>query len=117
MNYLQHFGILGMKWGRRKSRSGGSDTSSEDHKSASSLKKKKLSEMSNEELKKLTARLQLEKQYKDLTKVELGGGQKFVSDVLQGVGKQIATKYLANIVDGFGQSIFKSINEQLLKNK
>lgn len=68
-------------------------------------KKKKLSEMSNEELKTLTTRLQLEKQYKDLTKTDLSFGQKFVSDVLVGAGKQLATKYVANA----GESLIKSL--------
>ena len=95
MDELMHVGILGMKWGRRKSRSGGSDSSSADHKTASSLKGKRLSEMSNEDLKKLTTRLQLEKQFKDLNKKEVGEGQKFVKEVLVGVAKQAATKYLA----------------------
>lgn len=95
-NELQHFGILGMKWGRRKSRSGGVDTSSEDHRAVSSIKKKRVNEMSNDELKKLTARLQLEKQYSDLTKKETNIGVKIVTDILLNTGKQVASKYLAD---------------------
>jgi len=84
---------------------------SEDSKLASSLKKKKVSEMSNEELKKLTTRLQLEKQFKDLNKKDLGFAQKFVSDVLQGAGKQLASKYVANAAE----NAIKLLTETLKK--
>ena len=93
---LKHWGVLGMKWGRRKNRSGGVDTSSEDHRTVSSIKKKRVSEMSNDELKKLTTRLQLEKQYSDLTKKDTNVGMKIVTDILLNTGKQVASKYLAD---------------------
>lgn len=108
---LQHFGILGMKWGRRKNRSTGPDTSSEDHRTASSLKKKKLSELSNEELTKLTKRLQLEKQYKDLTKVEMDAGRKFMSEVVTGVAKQQSINML-NLAIGNAGKLIKELIEK-----
>jgi hypothetical protein len=97
MTVLKHIGILGMKWGRRKAKVSG--PSSSDHKTSRSLKTKKLNELSNDELKKLTTRLQLEKQYKDLTKVELTGGKKIAAELLQGAGKQLASKYIANAAE------------------
>ena len=69
--------------------------------------------MSNEELKKLTTRLQLEKQYKDLTKTDISGGKKFISEVMQGVGKQLLTKYLANAAEK-GANV---LADSLLKKK
>ena len=92
MSDLKHVGILGMKWGRRK---GSSASDSADHTSSRTLKKKKTSQMSNEELKKLAARLQLEKQVKDLSKKELTGGKKVVMDILGGAGKQTAITYVS----------------------
>lgn len=63
-NYLAHYGVLGMKWGvRRKSR-----TPSADSAKVKAIRKKKVNEMSNQELRDANNRLQLEKQYKDLTK-------------------------------------------------
>jgi len=106
---IKHVGILGMKWGRRKVSS--STSSSSDHQTASKLKSRRLNELSNDELKKLTTRLQLEKQYKDLTKTDLSGGQKFVADVLQGAGKQLASKYVANM----GESAIKIITDLFKK--
>ena len=110
-NELQHFGILGMKWGRRKSRS--SSTPSSDHTTARGLQKKSVSELSNDDLKKLTTRLQLEKQYKDLTKTELSGGKKFVADVLQSSAKTIASKFIVDTFNSFDESMMT----RLLKNK
>lgn len=97
---LIHWGIPGMKWGVRRKNSGGSSRpESEDHKTVKSLRSKKVSEMSNDELKKLTSRLQLEKQLKDLSASDVGIGQKFVQEVLSNAGKQLAAKYVANAVE------------------
>lgn len=73
-DYLKHYGVLGMKWGVRKDRSKSASsmskrrksTMSEDAKLASDLKKKKVSEMSNAELRKLNDRIQLEQNYSRL---------------------------------------------------
>jgi hypothetical protein len=86
-----------MKWGVR--RKNPSSRQSADHKTVSGLRKKKVSEMSNDELKKLTARLQLEKQLKDLSASDTGPGKKFVTEVLSQVGKQLASKYVAIAVE------------------
>lgn len=66
-----------MKWGKRKGATGGRDASgrlrpgqptptSHDHNKARKLKKKKASQLSNAELKKLNERLQLETQFAQL---------------------------------------------------
>lgn len=103
---LYHFGIPGMRWGRRKGRSatphGNSahtkvdkiNNNSEDHDKKMDLKKKKLSEMSNADLKAFTTRLQLEKQYKDLTKAEISPGRKWLSEVISSSSKQLASTYI-----------------------
>lgn len=101
MNDLFHWGIPGMKWGVRRAnrRAAAQARQSEDHKTAAGLRKKKVSEMSNDELKKLTARLQLEKQLKDLSASDIGLGKKFVTEVLTNAGKQLASKYVASAVE------------------
>ena len=100
-NSLFHWGIPGMKWGVRRAnrRAAALARQSEDHKTVAGLRKKKVSEMSNEELKKLTTRLQLEKQLKDLSAIDAGPGKKFVTEVLSNAGKQLASKYVASAVE------------------
>jgi len=94
-NELQHWGIKGMRWGiRRKRDSKTGRVESQDSKTAKAIGKKKLSEMSNEDLKKLTTRLQLEKQYKDLTKKETSAGKQFVKELLVNEGKRQAQQVL-----------------------
>lgn len=155
-NTLYHYGVLGMKWGRRKSniispnkreipkhstggldnphtkprfstggldnphkvpkgaiyannnRSNGksntlnsiannlrsmkktySESNSADHTRAKALKKKKLSQMSNAELKELNNRMQLESQYRNLKKQNISTGRKFVQDVMYDASKEL----------------------------
>ena len=99
-NTLYHYGVLGMKWGRRRgSASSGSTGSkqrakkSDEYVRAKALKKKKLSQLSNAELKELNNRMQLESQYKNLKKQNVSAGRKFVQDVAYESGKQIAAEY------------------------
>lgn len=102
---LYHWGIKGMKWGvrryqnadgsltpaGRKRYGGDSDSSVKGGKTGSSTststqssKSKSISEMSDTELRAAVARLQLEKQYKDLMPKEektVSAGMKFLKSV------------------------------------
>lgn len=80
--FLQHVGILGMKWGIRRARRSGST----DHLTARSLKRKRLADMSNEEIRALTTRMQLETQYKSLNPGRISRGKDAVSNVLKAIG-------------------------------
>jgi len=82
---LMHFGKPGMKWGKRKisSLSKPSEPTSDDHNRTMGLKKKKVNTMSNAELRSLNERLQLEKQYKDITKANTSKGKNYVDKVLK----------------------------------
>lgn len=96
---LMHYGILGMKWGVRRSRkelerARKARNASEDSKKASRSKKRDVSELSNEELRELNNRMQLERTYRDLTKSEISPGKKFVQEVLRETSKELAKEYL-----------------------
>lgn len=60
-NVIEHYGTKGMQWGVRKKRS-----ASASSKSTSKLTKKKGFQLTDDELKKVNARLSLEKTYSQL---------------------------------------------------
>lgn len=108
MDELQHYGILGMRWGIRRTPAqlGHPEKSQKQKKSkksantkddgASSGSKKSAKEMSDDELKQAISRLELEKKYKDLSKsseqVKTNNGKAFVQGVLRKSGDNIATQ-------------------------
>ena len=60
INNLIHSGKKGMRWGVRNSKT------SSDFKAVKPLRKKPASTLSNDEIKKVVTRLQLEKSYRDI---------------------------------------------------
>lgn len=109
MNELAHYGILGMKWGVRRSeaqlaRARGKKSSEEendDYKKAHSSKSVK--SMSDKELRERLNRLNMEQQYKKLTTPEKSAGRKAVEQIVGGSAKQLAinytTKYMAKGIE------------------
>ena len=83
-NELYHYGVLGMKWGYKKGKSGiGSlkttkNKWSDDAKTVSELKKKNKKELSNADLKKVNERTQLERTYSNLNPSGIKKGMAFV---------------------------------------
>lgn len=105
-NVLTHAGLKGMKWGVRrfqnpdgtltpagKKRYAKKTSDSEDYTRAKALKKKKLRQLSNAELKELNNRMQLESQYRNLKKQNVSAGKKFVQDVAYETAKNTAADY------------------------
>lgn len=93
---LYHYGILGMKWGVRRSETqlsrvrGRKKNDSDDYKQASELKKKKISELSNAELRKLNERTQLERQYSQLNPNAVKKGLTYVTATAATLGTLMA---------------------------
>lgn len=102
IDQLYHYGIVGQKWGvRRFQNKDGTRTpagkrreesnKSEDHIKSRDSKSKAPGGLSNEELKKLNERLQLEETYKRLTAEKIEKSESFVKKaILKGGGEALS---------------------------
>lgn len=126
--YLEHVGILGMRWGVRKDRSSGGTGNRiggrrflsrkkqkpghPEHEEVSLLKKKKIRDMSNQEIEKVAKRLDLEKRYKNLNPSRTQKGKKAVGTTLSGLGKLVAFAGTATALVTTGKKIFDFVNSK-----
>lgn len=124
---LEHHGIKGQKWGvrryqnedgtrtaagkkREKSRS--DEPAHEDYNKAHSGKSVK--DMSDAELRSRLNRLQMEKQYSQLTNSDTDKGKKFVSDAMKvATGVATATTTALTIYNNYGK--IKKIVDEMIK--
>ena len=98
---LRHWGILGMHWGITKDQnspsssknkstkgSGGVPASSvhPDHSHLRELQKKKISEMSNNDIRAMAERINLEQTHRKLTQSQLEKGAIAAAGILTGIG-------------------------------
>lgn len=109
---LYHWGIKGMRWGIRRTPAqlGHKPSNSEDDsgigKTAKPSKKRKISDLSDDELRQRINRLQMEKQLKQLltedNQPRQSRGKAFVMDVVEKSGKNIATQL---VTYAFGKGV------------
>lgn len=114
---LKHYGVLGMRWGVRKGRNqtsgsrrsvkkSSSENDHDDYKKTHT--KKSFKTMSDSELRNRINRLQMEKQYAQLTAKDKSVGAKFVSDVLREAAKNTASKYVSKYMSKGVDTLIKS---------
>lgn len=112
-NFIEHAGILGMRWGHRKresvsSPSGGSVTTSspsktnKDYDVVETIRKKKLSELSNDDIKLLANRMQLEQTYKQYQEQHKTNFERGKDTALKILGN-IAVQSLTNVGNTYAQ--------------
>lgn len=85
-DFLEHFGVKGMKWGVKRAENRVKVANSSDHNETRAIMKKSVSAMSNAELQKANTRRQLETTYSQLNPAAITRGQKFANNALA-IGK------------------------------
>lgn len=122
---LYHHGIVGMKWGVRryqnhdgtrtpkgKKRERQEYTKSEDHMNSRVSKSKAPSGLSNNELRKVNERLQLEESYKRLTANDSKKGESWVKKSLHSAGEQALTEFSKGLFLGSAKLLVKEFSPE-----
>lgn len=91
--FLEHYGVKGMKWGARRNR----DSSSKPQRTTYS---KSPSRLSDAELNRRIKRLELEKKYSELNNPTTSNGKKYAQSLLENSGR-VATSAVVSGVATF----------------
>jgi len=86
--FLKHYGIKGMKWGVRRKRGAGGRVSKDHAESRRLLKKKRLT-LSNDDIKKVNKRLNLERDMARMDPTTSGTGKRAVAKFLGQYGNAV----------------------------
>lgn len=120
-NELYHFGVKGMRWGVRKARSSSgsskkkrtkTDGWSDDAKEAYRIKKKKVNQMSNAELRKVNERRNLERNYKQLNPNAVKRGIAVVATTTAALGTMAALYNNGSNLVKIGQKIVEGMKKK-----
>lgn len=119
-NTLWHYGVLGMRWGRRNGSSTSTTTSTKKASPDDEIAKKKndVSSLSDEELRSKISRLELEKRLNDLSKTEIKTkstkGKDFVMAVLEKSGRNIGEQAMTYVI---GTAVNKIAGQDVVNPK
>lgn len=108
-NELYHYGIKGMKWGIRRTPA---QLGHRPAKPTTSQRKSEMKKMSDTELRNRINRIQMERQYMQLTAPEVSAGKKFVKDVMINAAKQTVTSYVAKYMNKGVEAVIKEISKK-----
>ena len=113
-NFLSHYGVLGMKWGIRKDRRRGLKSKFFTKKQEEKKPKlKTVKEFSDEELRQMVNRLNLESQYvKLMPKTKKQKVEEFIAVTLLNFGKTTVDVYMKNQAVKLAKTLADATNEK-----
>jgi len=111
-NELYHHGVKGMKWGVRRTPA---QLGRASKKSSSNTNRDAVKKMSDTELRQKLNRLNMEKQYLDLTAPKKSAGKKFVTDVLVNAAKGTATAMAGVYIKKGAEYVIKEFSKRVVK--
>lgn len=94
---LAHFGIKGMKWGRKKARPLSTEAKTKATVKAK-VKKDKVGSVSNAQLQKAIERMRLEQDFKRLAVNEKSGVSRWIASTMMEIGKREVQAFAAKKV-------------------
>jgi hypothetical protein len=110
-DFLKHYGVKGQRWGVRKR------VVSADHHAVSSLRGKKLHEMSNDEIRSITARMDLERRYRDLHPNRLKRGAMKFAAIMAGLTALSTAGTQAQKLAEVGKKVMAYYNQAKVASK
>lgn len=121
-NELTHTGVLGMRWGVRRSPKAGSSAHKSSDSKITTLKKQEkpkkvnVKDLSDQELTDIIRRMDNEKRYNDFMKAQIkttgsAKAKEFVTSVLEKSGKEVASKV---VTYALGKAINKMMHDTVI---
>lgn len=120
---LYHYGVLGMRWGIRRSKSGSSKLFGKKRKNEPEIHddykkahdKKSVKSMSDAELKARNNRLQMEQQYATMTK-KTNKGKKIVKSLIAAAGTIAAAETAYKTYSRIGKKVADKVGDFVMKD-
>ena len=120
---LYHYGVLGMRWGIRRSKSGSSKLFGKKRKNEPEIHddykkahdKKSVKSMSDAELKARNNRLQMEQQYATMTK-KTNKGKKIVKSLIAAAGTIAAAETAYKTYSRIGKKVVDKVGDFVMKD-